>query len=280
MHKLEWFDRNICKMIMYFSIFLELISVFSVAFSGKVFSLFSHSFWPLFWCFLCMGWWTPHWHRSMWIAEGLPSKLTFTSLLGSSSVPPQEIMDNSTRLPCGVLLTSLGECYSRRRITTELYWGDKTFLILLSILFLLPHYVCKTTSVFAYYLCILPCQNVQHLSDEQLMSDSAYGKDVVIPLWTLSCVAVLSFYIAAILFFSCHILTSVEICLFHQYYLSMLGLDFGVVWSFFCILFRVSIRNGLQKMEQVPSVVSFLSSALLRWHLVKRRHCKIQRFLF
>lgn len=106
MNRLEWFDRNICKIIMYFFDILkqsqcsQLLS--AERFSASLVTLsgyFSGAF------FAWAG--GHHRHRSLWIAEGLPSKLTFTSLLGSSSVFPQEIMDNSTRLPCGVLLTSV-----------------------------------------------------------------------------------------------------------------------------------------------------------------------------
>lgn len=75
----------------------------------------------------------------------------------------------------------------------------------------------------------------------------------------------LSVYLAAIFFLSCHTLTSVEICLFHLDYLSMLSLDFEVgLRFFFCMHFGVNIRDSLQNIEQVPSIVSFLSSVLLR----------------
>lgn len=184
-------------------IFLELISVFSVAFSRKIFSLlFLAAFLVLSLHGLVDTTLTQVFVNSWRAAKQgdfhqLAWQLFCTSLRNRGyqhQTPFWSAFDI-----CGLKCTLRG-CYSRR-IIAELYRGDATFLMLLSILFFLPHYICKTASLFAYYLCILPHQNIQHLSDEQLMSDCAYGKDVVIPLWTLCWVAVLSFYLAVVVVF-------------------------------------------------------------------------------
>lgn len=103
------------------------------------------------------------------------------------------------------------------------------------------------------------------LIDEQFMSDSitTYGAEVVIPLWTLCWVEVLSFFLSAV--FS---QPYFDLTLSHQDYVRMLGLS----WlGFFRIPLWVNIAGSLQKMKLVPAAVSFLSSVLLRCHLVAPR---------